>query len=304
MTDITFKAVVKQVEAMKCTAHRIGIFDRKAGKMINKDSLEFGDILRMIPWLKYQNFTGKDIYIRPAGEIDRALLRVDDLTRQGIRAMGLRGMAPACVVETSPHNYQAWVSLGPEPMPPQERQVAARLLAEQFYGDSSSADASHYGRLAGFTNRKDSRLTVSGHPFVACREANGLDAARSRELREWAAARCRLSGGPESPPRPSCASGQERLRRPSRDGPGSDPSAAFLTYYSQWVLWARANGKSMDASRGDFAVVCRMLKEGYDEVQIGIALSNNSPDIEIRKKNHIDDYVKRTIAAAKRLSKQ
>ena len=47
-----------------------------------------------------------------------------------------------------------------------------------------------------------------------------------------------------------------------------------------------------------------MLKEGYDEEQIGLALSNNSPDIQERKRNHLEDYVARTIAAAERYIKK
>ena len=148
------------------------------------------------------------------------MLLVDDLTSRRIRDMRTRGTAPACVVETSPGNFQAWVSLGPDPMPKQERKVVARLLAEQFGGDMASADASHYGRLAGFTNRKESRLTSSGYTFVVCHEADGLDAERSLAIREWALAKCRASGV-ESTPRQVAASA-----RPGRSR-GRDPSAAF-----------------------------------------------------------------------------
>ena len=301
MVNLTLKGLVQQLNAMKCEAYRLGIFNRKDNIMINKDFLDFNAIISLVSWLQYKNVNCHDIYIRPANDTDRALLLVDDLTFPAIQAMRLRGMAPACVVETSPDNFQAWVSLGSEPMAKPERKAAARLLAEQFNGDLASADASHYGRLAGFTNRKESRLTSSGYPFVICREADGRDAAKSRALREWAAARCSASGAVESLQRPTHPSGRPLGFRPGRDGPGGDPSVAYTTYYSQWHRRATAKGKSIDPSRGDFAVVCRMLKEGYGEDQIGFALINNSPDIQIRKKNHIDDYVERTIAAAKKM---
>ena len=304
MSDLTLQAVVRQLGAMRCAEFRIGVFNRKEDIMINKDNLSNEQIINMIPWLKHQNANGKDIYIRPAGDLDRALLLVDDLASRRIQEMRLRGVAPACVVETSPRNFQAWVSLGPEPMPKPERKAAARLLAQQFAGDIASADATHYGRLAGFTNRKESRLTSSGYPFAICRWAGGLDAERSLPLRRWAKAASRINGIEagvtgvgESVPKRERSSAVPVLR------PNGDPFAAFELYYDQWLQHVEANGKSMDASRGDFAVVCRMLKEGFDENQIGMALQEKSPNIQIRKKNHIKDYSDRTINAAKKLIK-
>ena len=298
MSDLTLKAVVRQLGAMRCAEFRIGVFNRKDDIMINKDNLSNEQIINMIPWLKHQNVNGKDIYIRPAANLDRALLLVDDLVSRRIQEMRLRGVAPACVVETSPGNFQAWVSLGSEPMAKPERKAAARLLAQQFAGDIASADATHYGRLAGFTNRKESRLTSSGYPFVICRWAGGLDAERSLPLRRWAQINGLEAG---------FASTEESVPKRKRSsvvlGPNQDPCAAYELYYDQWLKRIEAKGKSMDASRGDFAVVCRMLKEGYDENQIGMALQEKSPNIQIRKKNHIHYYSQRTIKAAKKLIK-
>src|SRR5205823_6207140 len=52
--------------------------------------------------------------------------------------------------------------------------AAARALAEKFKGDPSSADWRHFGRLAGFTNRKDKHRQPGGHyPFVRLLHATG-----------------------------------------------------------------------------------------------------------------------------------
>jgi hypothetical protein len=292
MNNITLNAVIKQIKAMACVKYKIGVFDRSKKIMINSHDLEDDKVINLVPWLKFKNFEGNDIYITQADDIDRALLLVDDLTRAQIEAMRLRGVAPACVVETSPNNYQAWVSLGQTPMPKQERKVAARLLADQFEGDKASADPNHYGRLAGFTNRKKIHLTSSGYPFVMCREADGRDAERSQPLREWARARC------QAPSDESASKSVTAKRPPLR--PRNDPAAAFSSYFKQWAQHVKAYGKKMDFSRGDFAVVSRMLKEGFDKEQIRLALMQYSPDIQTRKENHIEDYIIRTILAAEK----
>ena len=51
---------------------------------------------------------------------------------------------------------------------------AAKELAKRFGGDLSSADWRHFGRLAGFTNRKPERLLPNGlAPFVRLRQCEG-----------------------------------------------------------------------------------------------------------------------------------
>ena len=53
--------------------------------------------------------------------------------------------------------------------------AAARALAEKFGGDRGAADWRHFGRLAGFTNRKAKYLDASTglYPFVRLIEAGG-----------------------------------------------------------------------------------------------------------------------------------
>jgi hypothetical protein len=130
-------------------------------------------LLRSIAWLRYQNRDGRNIYIRPKGEHNLSL--VDDLTRDAVTAMIRSGFAPAVVVETSPGNYQAWAKHSVQ-LNKEEGTAAARALAERFGGDRGSADWRHFGRLAGFTNRKEKhRDPLTGlHPFVKVVEATGL----------------------------------------------------------------------------------------------------------------------------------
>lgn len=122
-------------------------------------------ILNSVLWLRYQNYQGRDIYIRPKGEHDLSM--VDDLTRDSVLRMKKEGFSPVAVVETSPGKYQAWLR-HPERLGKEMSTAAARALAQRFGGDRGAADWRHFGRLSGFTNRKAKHLDITTglYPFV------------------------------------------------------------------------------------------------------------------------------------------
>jgi len=126
-------------------------------------------LIRSVPWLRYQNSQDRNIYIRPKGE--HHLSMVDDLTADAIKRMKAEGYTPALVVETSPGNFQAWLNHG-QVLPQRLSTLAARALAEKFGGDMGAADWRHFGRLAGFTNRKTVYQDSTGtFPFVRLAES-------------------------------------------------------------------------------------------------------------------------------------
>jgi hypothetical protein len=173
MTTIsTPEAVEKQSRAMCAKAFEVGLFDPNAahGAMLPR-VWETGTLLHSISWLRLKNAEGRNIYIRPAGV--HSLSLIDDASIQVIERLKLEGFAPAGVLETSPGNFQAWLRHG-QILPKPLSTFAARLLASRFGGDLASADWRHYGRLAGFTNRKDkSRKTDGTFPYVRLHEATG-----------------------------------------------------------------------------------------------------------------------------------
>jgi hypothetical protein len=128
-------------------------------------------LLRSLPWLRFQNLDGGNIYVRPYGE--HRLSLVDDVTAEAISAMKKSDFDPALVVETSPGNFQAWLNHG-RTLPKDVSTAAARALAERFRGDRGAADWRHFGRLAGFTNRKQKYRGWDGlFPFVRLIEHSG-----------------------------------------------------------------------------------------------------------------------------------
>ncbi len=129
-------------------------------------------VIKSVPWLRHQNCEGRNIYIRPKGEHDLSM--VDDLTTAAVSAMKQAGFNPSVIVETSRGNYQVWLKHS-ERLSKEVSTAAARALAEKFGGDRGAADWRHFGRLAGFTNRKAKHLDANTglYPFVRLIEAGG-----------------------------------------------------------------------------------------------------------------------------------
>jgi hypothetical protein len=99
---------------------------------------------------------------------------VDDLNADGVRLMKATGFAPALIVQTSSGNFQAWLK-HPMVLPKDLSTATARELATKFGGDRGAADWRHFGRLAGFTNRKDKYQGPDGrYPFVLLTEHTGV----------------------------------------------------------------------------------------------------------------------------------
>ena len=94
------------------------------------------------------------------------------------------GFEPTLVVETSRQNFQVWLDHG-QILDRDMSTWAAKELAKRFGGDLSSADWRHFGRLAGFTNRKPERLLQNGlAPFVRLRQSEGRTYYAAREFLE------------------------------------------------------------------------------------------------------------------------
>ena len=174
---MTMRFVSGQITAMGVPVFEVGAYkptEAGSGQPEPEMLLRTWDsesLLRSVGWLRLQNLHGRNIYVRPRGEHPLSLL--DDLTSEAIEQMKSKGFNPAVVVETSLGNFQAWVNHG-EILPRELSTRAARVLCQKFRGDPSSADWRHFGRLAGFTNRKNKYRRDDGlSPFVKLIEVTG-----------------------------------------------------------------------------------------------------------------------------------
>lgn len=174
-TELTTETVRKQLAAMGAPVLEVGLYRPDAANAGSPEMLprtwDADTLLRSIPWMRFQNLNGRNVYVRPRGEHNLTLL--DDLSAGAITRMKSCGFAPAAIVETSPGNFQAWLKHR-EPLPKDLSTAVARHLAAEFGADRGAADWRHFGRLAGFTNRKAKYDQGNGRfPFVRLIAATG-----------------------------------------------------------------------------------------------------------------------------------
>nr|WP_317112535.1 DNA-primase RepB domain-containing protein [Chroococcidiopsis sp. SAG 2025] len=242
-------------------------------------------MLQSLGFLKSMNARGNDIYIRPSRS--EGLLLVDDVGLGTLQRMDEEGCNPAAIIQTSPQNYQAWVRVQRGDLDPDLATQAAKLLAERYGGDTNSADWRHYGRLAGFTNRKPEYRC----PYVLAERCNGKDAPQATDILAEASRRLaerrshhRATSLPSSP--------IDQLSRPlKRD---IDPIKYAM---AQYLNLAQQYGADFDESRADYMVASDLLQMGLDASQIRATLEQTSPRLAQRKNGHLDDYLQRTITA-------
>src|SRR5260370_23664913 len=177
-TSKTAEAVEKQGRAMRASYFEVGLFDPAAAHEAMLPRVwDLDTLLRSVSWLRLKNLEGRNIYIRPSGE--HALSLIDDVSLQAVERLKSEGFTPSVILETSPRNFQTWLCHG-QILPKHLSTFAARLLASRFGGDPASADWRHYGRLAGFTNRKDIYRRKDGtFPYVRLHEATGEGYAKA-----------------------------------------------------------------------------------------------------------------------------
>ena len=166
MDTRNIRQVQQQVSAMGSPRFEVGAIkqgDEEARQLVEVHDAEWFHDAKNLSRLAAWNMKGYHIYIRPYG--DHNLSLVDDLSAEKVAKMKLDGFEPAVVVETSPGNFQAWVKHAEvfRAGKLQESTLAAKMLAEVYGGDDGAAKGRGFGRLAGFTNRKEKYA----------REANG-----------------------------------------------------------------------------------------------------------------------------------
>ncbi len=284
----TLHAVQKQVSAYGVDRFELGIRGAD-GKMLLR-TWEYDEILRAVKWLRFENSKGANIFIRPAEPLGTVL--VDDLDQQSLSAMSRDGLPGAVIVETSPNNYQSWLRMiaNPErqPLSPQLLTSAAVELAKRYRGDLNSADWRHFGRLAGFTNRKPCHSQNGQFPFVLLTQASGTVAPAGYDLLT------RLGRLSLSTPQQNTKDFAQDLNRFCSQSTGN---------YQQRLLQISKNCSAHpwidqpDLSRLDFMIARDMVAQGYSFCEIHTVLTQ-SPDLRNRKGHHLEDYIRRTIQAA------
>ena len=278
----TSEAVSQQIEAMGWDVFEVGLFNPEAvGEPIMLPrTWDRRTLLHSVPWMRLQNRNGRNVYVRPKGEHDLSL--VDDLTADAITAMKGEGFSPALVVRTSPGNHQAWLK-HPRQLDRELGTAVARALADRFGGDRGAADWRHFGRLAGFANRKTRHCdSVTGlYPFVLLLEAEGhVYQEAERFLTDVSS---ELEG-----------KHQERRRFQERASPQSSKTPAPLKNIDAFRSDARYGG---DGNRIDLAYAIYAFAHGIGIAEVSASVRSRDLSHKGNERRQ-DDYVERTIKKA------
>jgi hypothetical protein len=255
-----------------------------------------------VRFLRIRNREGCDIYIWPYAEDQNAgyiLLDLDRAAPSVLETMSANGHEPCVVLQTSPGRLQAWIHVSTLPLEPATATALGKHLARVYGGDLASTDWRHLGRLAGFTNQKPQRRTVSGYaPWVKIVHARaGLACAAEALLQS-------VMPLPTATGRRS----HDAFSRNQSDRAATLPHAAPLNMsaaqavqiYQSWIhRWRIAERFTQpDWSIVDLWIARKLLSQGMLAERVQAVLRLGSPQFP-RRHNDPDDYLRRTVAHAR-----
>jgi hypothetical protein len=250
-------------------------------------------------YLRQLNLNGQDIYIRPAHPAGSGLVLVDDLNQSQISTLSTLGLRPAVVMETSEHNFQAWIRINDTGFSRDAHAEITRLINEKVGGDQGSSDQEHFGRFVTFTNRKPTRILRSGEfPYVKLVSHFGAKAPAGEELLAYALERveeARLATLEAAQAKALQIAAETEMRLPERaSGTSIQPgwlSAAWLK-----IEALVSDGSPTDASKIDFRCAIELRLQGVS-ISEAIRLFDELP-VRIRKGDNAEDYMLRTVTRA------
>jgi hypothetical protein len=267
--SITRSVIRKQLRAMGREPFDIGIL-HPDGRMFLCQRWRAKHIDSVLNWLRRENARGAHIYVRPSGS--HTLSLIDDLSAEAITRMTDKGFQPALVVETSPQNFQVWLNHG-RTLDPKTSTWAAKELAKRFGGDPSSADWRHFGRLAGFTNRKPERRLENGlAPFVRLRQCVGRTYDAAKEFVEEVKSLVEKARAQRVARTTSGSTSIENRVRPLAEFHGAPRYAGDLHRADMaWALHAASHGLSEQQIRDELLHARDLSKKGGPARQLDYA---------------------------------
>jgi hypothetical protein len=288
--DYTRIGITRQIQAMCAEKYEIGIYDGDRDVMIPR-FWNGGLILKSIEYLRRQNSEGKDIFIRPQGSM--GLVFFDDLDRGALKQLQEDGLRPAVVIQSSPDNFHGWIRVSDKPIPEKLATAVSKVLAKTYGGDENSADWRHYGRLAGFTNRKPKYIDEFGRsPFVTLSDGNGSLAPKADHLIAKASLYLEEIKEKES------LRLAELARRAEMNRTSNLHRVPAEQFYEDMInRICKRYGAGFNTSKADWMIVNKMLMSGYSREEIYLALILLSPAVKKRGK-YAERYITLTLNQA------
>lgn len=220
----------------------------------------------LVPWIRYENAHGSDIYFRPHKNNDHAVIFLDDVPYGD--AMKIAKKYTACIVETSKNNTQIWLEIN-RPVDKLSRKSIQVSLKNKGFSDPASISGDHLGRLCGMKSQKHNTWV------------NLVSATRGQ------------------PYKPTIENGNTIQISPlmQYENKADYNNKNLLTapqFNNKWGACAliKSSGKDTSQSGKEFGWVLGMLRKGYDYSTIADKLLH---EVLKRNKKYPQIYVKRTI---------
>ena len=292
---LTLQAMRRHLAAMPNDLYLVRLIHAVTRKVCPGERLWSATLLTRaatVRFLRARNREGYDVYIVPYADRQNSGYIFLDLDHPGpnlLSSMRIHGYEPCLVLQSSPGHLQAWVRISDRQLSPPLATAISKYLARLYQADLASTDWCHLGRLAGFTNQKPSRRTLSGHapwvrvllsqPRIATR-ADALVASVRRSLPDTVTAS------------PSCSITVDP------PDPSLSPSLA-ISIYQSWLdrLSILQRFPQPDWSIADKWIAKELLRCGTPLAQIHAVLRFGSPQFP-RWHSDPDDYLRRTLSRA------
>jgi hypothetical protein len=282
MYDRTQKAVERQIKGLGATLFEVGVLMPTMTMLRRK--WDKNEVIKSIQWLKSENCKGAHIYFRHADQT--GIVLVDDLNRGKIEQMKQDDNNPAVVIQTSSENFQAWVKVSNDIISNDVLTEIAKILCKKYDADKNSAHGEHFGRLAGFTNRKIDYVDENGmYPFVLLESYSGKIAENSKQLIKDAT---------------NVVNSKHKIEHivfnyvPNLENNRIDEE----WYFKVWETLKKKFETNLDYSFADWVISLKMYSKGCSFDFVKDCIINSSFLLEDRKKGHIEDYALRTASRA------
>ena len=246
------------------------------------------EIEQRIPEMQRLQRRGENLYYTPLSDTKHHVL-IDDMDIKKLEVLIRDGYKPAVVLESSPGNYQAIITV-PKLGTPYDKDVGNRL-AERLnreYGDQKLLGCIHPHRAPGYENRKPKHRREDGsYPKVCIRRSERRECAETLALSRWIDAEYQRRAVSREKPR--CAI-EPVLEVTAVSGSAID---AYQRHYRD--VLKRQRGGDVDLSRVDSMIAVRMRVTGHDQVTIESTIRQCAPVIrQTDESRDWNDYAQRT----------
>ena len=248
------------------------------------------EIEQRTPEMQRLQRRGENLYYTPLSDKKHHIL-IDDMNREKLERLIRDGYQPAAVLESSPGNYQAIITV-PKLGTAHDKDVGNRLsdALNREYGDPKLSGAIHPHRAPGYENRKPKHQREDGsYPEVRLLKAERRECVKALALSSQIDAEYQRQAALKAQ-QPERSKAKPALELAAASGSAID---AYQRHYRD--VLKRQRGGEVDLSRVDSMIAVRMRVTGHDQAAIEGAIRQCAPATRQKDEGRDwNDYAQRT----------